>query len=170
MMPQLTTAEIVAYFTGLAGLVTAIATWYRNRRSSQIDDRTQLSNEQVAFRQAMAAELAALRTEITNLRVANDKLEAQQLESVRVQERQSIKLEIAEERIKAQRDRIEALERENATLQVAVAQGTDERAKLAHAAQMAASTKEFLERENASIRTENERLRGLLPPRIDEVA
>lgn len=166
----LTTAEVIAYFTGLAGLITAAATWYRNRRASSNDERTQLSNEQIAFRQAMATELGALRAEINNLRTANDKLEAQQLESVRVQERQAVKLEVAEDRIKSQRERIEALERENATLTAAVAQGTDERAKLAHAAQMAVSTKEFLERENAAIRTENERLRGLLPPRAEEVS
>lgn len=52
-----------------------IAALWRTRSQNKTDERSMLTDEQVKFRADMAAELAALRTEIANLKAANAKLD-----------------------------------------------------------------------------------------------
>src|SRR5512138_2334388 len=52
-----------------------VAALWRTRSQNRTDERSLLTDEQVRFRADMAAELAALRTEIANLKAANAKLD-----------------------------------------------------------------------------------------------
>lgn len=52
-----------------------VAALWRTRSQNKTDERSLLTDEQVRFRADMAAEIAALRTEIQNLKEANRKLD-----------------------------------------------------------------------------------------------
>jgi hypothetical protein len=60
---------------GLAAIWRMRAESDQIRSQSRVSERSQLTEEQVKFRADMAAELASLRTEITNLKAANQKLD-----------------------------------------------------------------------------------------------
>ncbi len=62
---------IAGFLLGGGGL----AALYRARTQNRVDERSQLTDEQVRFRQDMAAEIASMRTEIANLKDANRKLD-----------------------------------------------------------------------------------------------
>lgn len=117
---------------GLAALVRA-------KVQNRVDERTQLSAEQVQFREHMRAEIARLDERSRNLESRNQKLEEQVL-SLTIQNSK-------------QADQIEDLKKENetATRQLATTNAKND----------------FLERENNDLRRENQRLREKLPQRIE---
>src|SRR5438132_978178 len=53
-----------------------IAALWRTRSQNKTDERSLLTDEQVRFRADMAGEIASLRTEIVNLKAANEKLDS----------------------------------------------------------------------------------------------
>lgn len=68
------TAIITAIITAaLSG--TGVAAFYRTRNQNRVDAQRALSDEQIAFRRDMAAELSSLRAEIANLKDANQRID-----------------------------------------------------------------------------------------------
>lgn len=71
-MPDWSAVVAIAGFLLGGGGIAAL---WRTRSQNRVDERSQLTNEQVKFRQDMAAEMSSLRTEISNLKEANRKLD-----------------------------------------------------------------------------------------------
>lgn len=66
---------VFGWWGARAELKRAVAEADRMRSQSAVDERSQLTKEQVQFRADMAGEIGSLRTEIKNLKEANSKLD-----------------------------------------------------------------------------------------------
>lgn len=165
-MPDWVTWVFGAFAT--LGGMTGLAAFVRARGQNRIDDRRQLSDEQIAFRQTMAAELAAVRQQARDTTADNDKLETRLNETVGLSQRLLERSEAQEKRIREQEEQIAALRAQNAQQAQQIAALTEERAAYIEQLSIAKSRAEFLEREVNTLRTENTRLRDKLPARTEE--
>lgn len=165
-MPDWVTWVFGAFAT--LGGMTGLAAFVRARGQNRVDDRKQLSDEQIAFRQTMAEQLAAIRQQLRDSETDKDKLEAQLHETVALSNRLLERSETQERCIKEQNEQIAALRAQNAQQAQQIAALTEERAAYIEQLSIAKSRAEFLEREVNTLRTENTRLRDKLPTRTTE--
>lgn len=147
----------VGFLAGGGGLVA----FYRARSQNRVDERTQLSKEQADFRAAMAAELSALRTQVTAQLALNDKLESLVAEQGRTIERLTVHDEVKTQQIAELRGQnAELLAKLNdQSNQIAVLQ--NDKAQAVDRARTLELKVGVLERENNDLRGEVNRLRGL---------
>lgn len=154
-------------FATLGGM-TGLAAFVRARGQNKVDDRRQLTDEQIAFRQAQAADLASIRQQLRDGEADKDKLEVRLNETIAVSNRLLERSETQERRIKEQEEQIAALRSQNAQQAQQIAALTEERAAYLEQLSIAKSRAEFLEREVNALRIENQRLRDKLPARVEE--
>jgi len=151
---------IAAAIGGAVGGASGLAALLRARTQNKVDERSQLSTEQQAFRRDMAAELAVLRTSVGSLVQDKEKLE-QKLDE---QREQLVELRTLD-RVKT--DQILQLQQQNLTLEQTVAAQqqqlkTLDEQKNSVERQLINMTaaRDFLERENGDLRRANEILRA----------
>lgn len=158
--------QVISLIIGLLGGGGLVAL-LRVRTQNRVDERTQLSSEQVSFRQSMAAELAEVRAENRTTASRNDTLEKELREQGKLlaalEERDAQKTE----QLKLQAQQILELKTQNAAQAQQLTQLTEEKAKMTQKLAIVQAQYEFVERENGELRRENERLRSLLPVRVD---
>jgi chromosome segregation ATPase len=151
--------DIVSAGIGLVAGGGGLVALYRARTQNRVDERRQLTEEQIAFRSAMAAELATLRAQTAALAGDKDKLESQMYEQGRALER----LKFLDEQKTEQIQKLQAQNAEQAA-QLAAQQREleglrDEKAAVVQQLTIITATKEFLERENGALRRELEGVR-----------
>lgn len=158
--------DILVAGLGVVGGGGGVVALYRARTQNKVDERRQLTDEQVAFRAAMAAELAALRQQITDLSRRNDVLEDDAKEQARVSAGLQKTNEYQAAELAEQRSQIAQLQQANAALQTQVAQLIEEKAMVIQRLTVSEAQRSFLERENNQLRQELGTLRGRLatPP------
>lgn len=151
---------IVAGIGGLVGGAGGLAALLRARSQNKVDERTQLSAEQQAFRRDMAAELATLRTAMGALVQDKEKLETRLDE----QREQLVELRTLD-RVKT--SQIEQLQARNSTLEQTVAAQQqqiktldEQKSSIEKQLLNMTASRDFLERENTQLRRENELLRA----------
>lgn len=149
-------ATAVIGFLGGGGGVVAL---YRARSQNKVDERRQLTDEQIAFRNAMAAELSALRTQVSELSRRNDVLEDDAKKTASLTAGLKTTNEYQARQLTQQQEQITQLQRANAALEARLAELVEEKAKVVQQLQVAIAEKGFLERENAQYRQENQSLR-----------
>lgn len=154
---------MIGAFGGLGG----VATYLRFIGQNKTDDRRQLTQEQTAFRQAMAAEIAALRQQTRNLEADKDKLEARMNETAQTAARLIERSEKQEQQIAQQATQIAAQDRQIAQQSEQIAALTDERQQYIERLAVVEAQRTYLESECNVLRRENERLRGQLPARVE---
>jgi chromosome segregation ATPase len=165
-MPDWVTWVFGAFAT--LGGMTGLAAFVRARGQNRVDDRRQLTDEQIALRQSMREQFAEVRQQLRDSEADKDKLEAQLLETAALSQRLLERSEAQEKRIKEQEAQIAALCTQNAQQAQQIAALTEERAAYIEQLSIAKSRAEFLEREVNTLRTENTRLRDKLPARTEE--
>jgi chromosome segregation ATPase len=163
----LTWGDIVALLVGLFGGGTGLAALYRARAQNRVDERKQLSEEQVLFRQSMAEQLSALRTQLLEVEKRNDVLETETRDQGKQLAALQTKNEYQEQRIQEQAEQIAGLRQQNATQAAQIAALTEEKAGVVQRLQVETAQRQFLERENGDLRRELDRLRTKLPNRVD---
>lgn len=154
--------QIVLAVFSLFGGAGGIVALYRARSQNRTDERKLLTDEQIAFRSSMSAEIGRLSALQTALSADKDKLEEKISEQgqliVRLQERDAQK---EKEIGLLQQQNADLLERANAQ-QIEINRLSEEKAQVVQRLQVVQATKEFLERENGDLRRENGRLRAEL--------
>ncbi len=149
----------------IGGLYTGWATIVRARGQNKNDERSQLTTEQVSYRQSLREDMAILRAQVAELDKSKDALEAisaEQGKQIAVLSREN---EYQAREMRAQAEQISALHDQNGKQASQIATLTEERQQ--HISRLAVVTaqKDFLEREVNELRTEVQRLQGQLPPR-----
>jgi HD-GYP domain-containing protein (c-di-GMP phosphodiesterase class II) len=129
---------LVTLAVGLLGGGGLSALW-RARGQNRTDERTQLSTEQLQFREHMRAEIARLDERSRNLETRNQALE----------------------------ERVLTLTIQNENQAHQIKELTEDKEASALQLKMVSGQKDFLERENNELRRENLRLRERLPTRTE---
>lgn len=139
----------------------------RARTQNRVDERTQLSSEQISFRQSMATELAEVRAENRGTAARNDTLEKELRDQGKLlaalEERDAQKTK----QLELQAQQILELKNQNAGQAQQLATLTEEKAQMIQQLSIVQAKYEFVERENGELRRENERLRTQLPVRVE---
>lgn len=158
--------DVVVAGIGVLGGGGGVVAMLRARSQNKVDERRQLTDEQVAFRAAMAAELAALRQQIADLSRRNDVLEDDAKEQARLSAVLQKTNEYQAAELAEQRTQIAQLQQANVALQTQVAQLIEEKAMVIQRLTVSEAQRSFLERENNQLRQELGTLRGRLatPP------
>lgn len=157
---------LVAAIGGLAG----VAAYIRARGQNKYDERSQLSEEQQKFRQAMFEQLGVLRTQVQEVEKRNDVLETEGRRQAEMIAGLSTKNEYQERQLSLQAEQIQTLREQNVRQAEQIAALTEEKAAYAQRVQIAEAKANFLERENNELRREVNRLKAKLPPRNEAVA
>ena len=163
---EVTWSMVILMLSGFGGL-TGLAAYVRAKGQNTYDDRSQLTQEQQAFRAAMAAELAALRQQVIGVEARNDTLEAETRRQGELIAALTAQKDYQEKQLKGQAEQIDSLRTQNMTQAAQIAALTEEKAGYAQRVQIAEAQKDFLSRENTQLRQENQRLRERLPARIE---
>lgn len=190
-MPNLTAENWIALLgaTGFTTAIPLIVTWVLNRGrvqaearmqlrqqqlatqqaqiESSIKERQQLTDEQVKFRQDMAAQLAAQQAQIENLYKRNDALEAREIDLGKEIAALQVRNAFLERQSRDQAEVIQALRNQNTQQAEQIAALTEDKVKQNERLQVLTAQKEFLERENGDFRREIARLRDKLPARLE---
>ncbi len=164
-MPEWATWVIAV--VGLLGGSGGLAAYLRARGENRNDERSQLTTEQIAFRQALAAELTALRVQVAELDKSKDALEdkaAEQGKQIAVLTREN---EYQARETKLQAEQIGLLRDQNAKQASQIAALTEENTSTTQRLAIVTAQKDFIEKENNDLRREVERLREKLPARIE---
>lgn len=165
-MPDWVTWMFGAFAT--LGGMTGLAAFVRARGQNKVDDRRQLTDEQIALRQSMREQFAEVRQQLRDSESDKDKLEAQLHETTALSNRLLERSDAQEKRIKDQEEQIAVLRAQNAQQAHQIDTLTEERAAHIERLGIAETKADFLERENNVIRAENARLREKLPIRTEE--
>lgn len=164
-MPEWATWVIA--MVGLLGGSGGLAAYLRARGQNRNDERSQLTTEQIAFRQALAIELTALRAQVTELDKSKDALEdkaAEQGKQIAVLSKEN---EYQARSIAAQAEQIGRLSDQNAKQASQIAALTEENVSATQRLAIVTAQKDFLEKECNELRMEVQRMRVLLPVRIE---
>ncbi|MBK9944291.1 MAG: hypothetical protein IPP13_22045 [Kouleothrix sp.] len=152
--------QIVLALLSVMGGAGGVTAWYRARSQNRTDERKLLTDEQIAFRSAMAAEIGRLSALQQALATDKDKLEAQLADQGRQLERLRTLDEIKERQIaELQKQNADLVLRSNAQ-QGEIEALREEKARVLQQLTVAHATKELLERENNDLRREMSRLRS----------
>jgi chromosome segregation ATPase len=152
---------------GLLGGSGGIAAYLRARGQNRNDERSQLTTEQIAFRQALAVELTALRAQVAELDKSKDGLEAQTAEQgkqIAVLTREN---EYQARDMKAQAEQIGVLHDQDAKKTSQIEKLTEENASTTQQLKIEIAKNNFLEKENNELRREVERLKKQKPARVE---
>lgn len=152
---------------GLLGGSGGIAAYLRARGQNRTDDRRALTEEQASFRQAMAAELAALRQKVNDLEKGKDAVEVQAADQGKQIAALEVRNAYQEQQIEKQAGEIAALKVQNTEQAGQIATLTTERQEYLTRLKIAETRADVLERECNDLRNENMRLRSKLPPRTE---
>lgn len=166
--------DIALALAALIGTTGGIGALLRARGQNRVDLRAQFAAEHAAIKADLRLEIADLKTDMGKL---EEKLAASEKREEQFAEQQRQNMEriagLTQQNVD-QQAQIQALQAQNqtqaseiATLRFQNEQITGEKAKAIHDAQVALSTMQFLERENAELRRECERLRAKLPQRTE---
>jgi hypothetical protein len=161
------TKDILLMITALVGGFGGLGALLRARGQNRVDQSAQLTNEQVKFREHMAGEIGRLDQALAAAEKRGDDLAAlvqQGTKDIAALQQQNLDQAKQIDKLTAQNTAQAAQIAEQAIL---IEQITGEKAKAIHDAQVATSTKEFLERENGELRREVQRLKEQLPARIE---
>jgi chromosome segregation ATPase len=158
--------DVLTAAIGLIGGGGGVVAWYRARAQNKVDAGRLVFEQQTAFQQSLAAEVARLSALVQVLGSDKDKLEGLLAEQGRLLER----LKTLDEIKTGQIEKLEALNKELSARvdeqQREIQALRDEKATIGQQLATVLAEKGFLERENGELRREISVLRGLPVPPI----
>ncbi len=158
---------VIAVIGTIGGLYTGWATIVRARGQNKNDERSQLTTEQVSYRQSLREDMAILRAQVAELDKSKDALEAiaaEQGKQIAVLSREN---EYQAREMRAQAEQISALHDQNGKQASQIAALTEENTSTTQRLAIVTAQKDFIEKENNELRREVERLREKLPARTE---